>query len=111
METITPYLWFDDQAEEAAEFYVSTFGRLTASADADTGIIDVVRYGEAGAEASGRPAGSVMIVMFRLAGLEMVALNGGPEFSFTEAISLMVHCESQQEVDAFWEALSAGGEQ
>ncbi len=111
MKRITPYLWFDDQAEEAANFYVSTFAGLDGSAGGGTRIIDVARYGEAGSEASGRPAGSVMTVSFELGGLEFVALNGGPAFPFTEAVSLMVPCESQEEVDELWEKLSEGGEQ
>ena len=110
MKTITPFLWFDDRAEDAANFYVSTFGSLGGSAG-DTRVVDVTRYGEAGSQASGRPVGSVMTVAFRLAGQDIVALNGGPEFPFTEAVSLMVPCESQEEVDELWDKLSAGGEQ
>jgi predicted 3-demethylubiquinone-9 3-methyltransferase (glyoxalase superfamily) len=105
---ITPFLWFDEQAEEAAKRYVSIFSSLGSD---DSKITDVTRYGEAGAQASGRPEGSVMTVAFRLDGQDLVALNGGPEFQFTEAMSLVVNCETQDEVDGFWEQLSEGGEQ
>ena len=107
MKGITPFLWFDGQAEEAANHYVEIFSRVAR----DSKITDVARYGPAGSEAAGRPEGSVMTVVFRLDGQDIVALNGGPEFRFTEAVSLMVNCESQEEVDHFWERLSAGGEQ
>jgi predicted 3-demethylubiquinone-9 3-methyltransferase (glyoxalase superfamily) len=108
MKGITPFLWFDEQAEEAAKHYVSIFSSLGSD---DSKITDVTRYGEAGAQASGRPEGSVMTVAFRLDGQDLVALNGGPEFQFTEAMSLVVNCETQGEVDGFWEQLSEGGEQ
>ena len=108
MAGITPFLWFDDQAEQAAEQYVSIF---TEAGRTDSGITDVTRYGSAGSNAAGRPAGSVMTVSFRLDGQDIVALNGGPEFRFTEAFSLVVSCETQEEVDHFWERLSEGGEQ
>jgi predicted 3-demethylubiquinone-9 3-methyltransferase (glyoxalase superfamily) len=113
MQKITPFLWFDDQAEEAANLYVSIFSTRGGSTvgRGDTKIVDVTRYGEAGARASGRPVGSVMTVMFQLEGQEFVALNGGPDFTFTEAISLMVNCENQEEVDELWDTLSEGGEQ
>ncbi|MFD6417880.1 VOC family protein [Streptomyces sp. NPDC060194] len=97
MQKITTSLWFDDQAEEAAEFYVSLFP--------DSRVLEVQRYGE---EGPGRP-GSVMIVAFELAGQRYTALNGGPVFHFTEAISLSVDCGSQQEVDRLWDALGTGG--
>lgn len=101
-----------DQAEEAANFYVSIFSTVGGSAGGnETRVMDVARYGEAGAKASGRPEGTVMTVTFRLRGQELVALNGGPEFKFTEAISLMVNCETQEEVDQLWDRLSEGGEQ
>jgi predicted 3-demethylubiquinone-9 3-methyltransferase (glyoxalase superfamily) len=103
IQKITPFLWFDDQAEEAANFYTSIFK--------DSKIVDVVRYSEEGAQASGRPKGSVMTVAFQLAGQEFTALNGGPHFKFTEAISFVVNCESQEEVDELWEKLTAGGEE
>ena len=98
MQKITPYLWFDTQAEEAANFYVSLFK--------NSRIPDVVRYDDS---APGQ-AGKVMIVNFQLDGQDFVALNGGPHFKFTEAISLFVNCQDQQEVDRLWDALSAGGE-
>ena len=103
MQKITPFLWFDDQAEEAVNFYTSLFE--------NSKIGTVGRYDEAGAAASGRPSGSVMTMAFELAGQEFVALNGGPEFKFTEAISFVVNCETQAEVDRFWAKLSDGGEE
>jgi predicted 3-demethylubiquinone-9 3-methyltransferase (glyoxalase superfamily) len=101
-QRITPNLWFDDKADEAAAFYVSIFenSRVTA----------VVRYGAEGARASGRPAGSVMTVAFELDGQMFLALNGGPVFAFSPAISLIVNCDSQEEVDRYWDRLSAGGQ-
>ncbi len=102
MQKITPCLWFDNQAEEAAKFYVSIFK--------NSKIGNMTRYGEAGAEVSGRPKGSVMTVTFEIEGQEFVALNGGPHFTFSEAISLMVKCETQKEIDEMWEKLSQGGE-
>ena len=97
IQKITPFLWFDHQAEEAASFYASIFP--------NSKIGKVVRYGAAGPG----PAGSVMTVEFQLDGLSLVALNGGPHFKFTEAISFWVHCQTQDEVDFYWEKLSAGG--
>jgi predicted 3-demethylubiquinone-9 3-methyltransferase (glyoxalase superfamily) len=97
MQKITPCLWFDTEAEEAAELYVSLFG--------DAKILDVTHYGEAGP----RPAGSVMTVSFVLEGQEYMALNGGPEFPFTEAVSFSVSCEDQAEVDRLWARLLEGG--
>jgi predicted 3-demethylubiquinone-9 3-methyltransferase (glyoxalase superfamily) len=102
MQKITPFLWFDDNAEEAAKFYISIFR--------NSRILNVARYGEAGAEATGRPKGSVMTVAFQLEGQEFVALNGGPVFSFTPAISFVVNCVAQEELDELWEKLSEGGE-
>lgn len=102
MQKITPFLWFDDKAEEAANFYVSVFKNSKIGA--------ITRYSEEGAEASGRPKGSVMTVEFQLDGQEFIALNGGPHFKFTEAISFSVDCKTQQEVDEFWEKLSESGE-
>lgn len=102
MQKITPCLWFDDQAEEAAKFYVSIFKSSKMGA--------ITRYGEAGAKVSGRPKGSVLTVTFEINGQEFVALNGGPVFKFTEAVSFMVKCETQQEIDEMWEKLSQGGE-
>jgi predicted 3-demethylubiquinone-9 3-methyltransferase (glyoxalase superfamily) len=102
MQKITPCLWFDDKAEEAVNFYASVFNKSK--------IKDVTRYGEAGAKVAGRPKGSVVTVTFELEGQEFMALNGGPVFKFSPAISLMVHCETQEEVDKLWEKLSSGGE-
>jgi predicted 3-demethylubiquinone-9 3-methyltransferase (glyoxalase superfamily) len=99
MPKITPFLWFDTQAEEAAEFYASIFP--------DSRVLEVARYGEAGPG----PAGSAMTVRFELDGQEFLALNGGPEFRFTEAVSFLVSCASQEEVDWYWERLSEGGEE
>jgi len=102
MQKITPFLWFDDKAEEAARFYTSIFK--------NSKIGTVTRYDEEGANAAGRPKGTVMTVSFQLEGQEFVALNGGPVFKFTEAISLLVNCKTQAEVDELWDKLSAGGE-
>jgi predicted 3-demethylubiquinone-9 3-methyltransferase (glyoxalase superfamily) len=99
MQKITPFLWFDNQAEGAANFYVSIFK--------NSKILSISRYGEAGPG----PKGSAMTVMFQLDGEEFIALNGGPLFKFTEAISFVVNCETQQEVDEFWEKLSKDGEE
>lgn len=105
VQKITPFLWFDHEAEEAANFYVSLFE--------NSKIVNVSRYDEAGAKASGQPAGSVMTVSFSLDGQEFVAINGGtpPDFAtnFTGAISFVVNCKDQAEVDHFWEKLSEGG--
>jgi predicted 3-demethylubiquinone-9 3-methyltransferase (glyoxalase superfamily) len=103
LQKIIPNLWFDNQAEEAANFYVSIFK--------NSKIGDITRYGEAAAEISGKPKGSVMTITFQIEGQEFTALNGGPQFKFTEAISLLVNCETQQEVDELWEKLSEGGEE
>lgn len=103
LQRISPCLWFDDQAEEAATFYVSVFKNSKLGS--------ITRYGEAGARVSGRPKGSVMTVEFVIAGQEFLALNGGPLFKFSEAISFMVKCDTQQEIDEMWEKLSEGGEQ
>lgn len=100
---IAPCLWFDDQAEEAARFYTSVFS--------NSKIGTIARYGEAGQEIHGRPAGSVMTVAFELDGQPFTALNGGPVFKFNEAISFQVICETQEEVDDYWEKLSAGGDE
>ena len=102
MQKISPCLWFDREAEEAARFYVSIFQ--------DSGIDAVSRYGKEGFEIHGQPEGSVMTVAFHLAGQTFTALNGGPQFKFTEAISLCVNCDTQQEVDDMWEKLTEGGE-
>jgi len=103
MQRITPFLWFDGRAEEAAKFYTSIFKNSKMG--------KIARYDEAAAKASGRPKGSVMTVEFRLAGQDFVALNGAPHFKFTEAVSFVVHCKTQREVDYFWEKLSAGGKE
>jgi predicted 3-demethylubiquinone-9 3-methyltransferase (glyoxalase superfamily) len=100
---ITPFLWFDTQAEEAASFYVSIFKNSRIKGQA--------RYDGEAAQASGRPKGSVMTVPFELDGQDFVALNGGPVFKFTEAISFVVNCETQEEIDHFWKELSAGGQE
>lgn len=97
MQKITPFLWFDDQAEEAARLYVSIFK--------NSKILSVTRFGDAGPG----PKGAVMVVTFELEGQKFMALNGGPQFTFTEAVSFLVTCETQREIDALWEALSAGG--
>lgn len=102
MQKITPFLWFDDDAEEAVNYYISIFG--------NSRIVKIARYCEAGAEVSGRPKGSVMTVAFQLEGQEFLALNGGPVFAFSPAISFVVNCETQDELDKLWEKLSAGGE-
>jgi predicted 3-demethylubiquinone-9 3-methyltransferase (glyoxalase superfamily) len=101
MQKITPFLWYDNQAEEAMNFYVSIFKNSRVGS--------VTRYEESGAKASGRPAGSVMTATFQLDGQDFIALNGGPHFKFTEAISFVINCESQEEVDYFWEKLTDGG--
>jgi len=103
MQKITPFLWFSDNAEEAVRFYVSIFK--------NSKIGKIARYGEAGEKVAGRPAGSVMTVEFQLEGEDFVALNGGPMFKFTEAISFVVNCETQEEVDYYWKKLSAGGKE
>jgi len=100
VQTITPCLWFDDEAEEAVTFYTSIFK--------NSRIVKTSRYGEAGRETHGRPPGSVMVIAFELDGQTFTALNGGPGFKFNEAISLQVNCETQREVDYFWERLSEG---
>jgi len=98
---ITPCLWFDTQAEDAANFYVSVFK--------ESRIGKISRYGKVGQDIHGKKEGSVMTVAFELGGQPFVALNGGPHFKFTEAISFVVNCQTQDEVDAYWEKLSAGG--
>ncbi len=101
MQKITPFLWFDNQAEEAANYYVSVFK--------NSRIVRIDRYGSESAEVSGRPNGSVMTVTFELDGQVFTALNGGPIFKFNEAISFVVDCETQEEVDGLWAKLTAGG--
>jgi len=102
-QRITPCLWFNDQAEAAANFYTSIF---------DNSKIDTItRYGEEGARASGRPTGTAMTVSFELDGQAFLALNGGPHFKFSEAISFIVSCEDQGKLDYYWERLSSGGDE
>ena len=102
LQRLTPCLWFDDQAEDAATFYVSVFDNSRINA--------VTRYGEAGHEIHGRPAGSVMTVEFELDGHTFTALNGGPHFTFNEAVSFQVMCETQDEIDYYWGKLGEGGD-
>ena len=102
MQKITPFLWFDSDAEEAVNFYTSIFK--------NSKIGNIARYGEAGREIHGKPAGTVMTVEFELNGQSFTALNGGPAFKFNEAISFVVSCESQEEVDYYWGKLSEGGD-
>jgi len=102
MQKITPFLWFSDNAEAAARFYTSIFQ--------NSRILSVTHYGAAAAEASGRPVGTVMTIALAIEGQEFVALNGGPAFTFSPAISFVVNCETQDEVDELWERLSLGGE-
>ena len=102
-QRITPCLWFDNQAEEAANFYVSVFPNAR--------IVRTTRYSKAGHEIHGKSEGSVLTVLFALDGQEFTALNGGPQFKFDEAISLQIVCETQEEVDHFWSRLSEGGEE
>ncbi|HEV2830276.1 MAG TPA: VOC family protein [Pyrinomonadaceae bacterium] len=97
-QKITTFLWFDNNAEEAVNFYVSVFK--------NSKVLQTTRYGEIGPG----PKGTVMTIAFQLDGQEFTALNGGPQFKFTEAVSLVVHCDTQEEVDYFWEKLSEGGE-
>jgi predicted 3-demethylubiquinone-9 3-methyltransferase (glyoxalase superfamily) len=101
MLKINPFLWFDSQAEEAAKFYVSVFR--------NSKIEKITRYPEEAAKKLGRTPGSVMTVEFTLDGVEFVALNAGPQFKFTEAISFVVMCDTQEEVDYYWEKLTASG--
>jgi predicted 3-demethylubiquinone-9 3-methyltransferase (glyoxalase superfamily) len=99
---ISPCLWFDTEAEDAARFYISVFK--------DSKIVAISRYPDTGQEIHGKPAGSVMVVEFELNGQSYTALNGGPHFKFNEAISLQIECEDQEEVNYYWEKLSAGGD-
>jgi predicted 3-demethylubiquinone-9 3-methyltransferase (glyoxalase superfamily) len=99
MPKITPFLWFDDKAEEAARFYTSVFK--------NSKLLSVSRYGEAGP----RPKGSVMTVAFELDGEKFIALNGGPQYTFSPAVSFLVNCETQQEIDHYWSRLTEGGKE
>ena len=103
MQKISPCLWFDDQGEEAAKFYTSIFK--------DSKIGDVTHYGKEGYEIHGREEGTVMTVEFEIEGQKFLGLNGGPTFKFNEAISFQVYCETQEEVDYYWEKLSEGGDE
>ena len=102
IQKISPFMWFDNQAEEAAKFYTGIFK--------NSQILTVTHYGNAGTEIHGRPPGSVMTVAFELEGQSFVALNGGPVFKFNEAISFVVNCDSQDEIDFYWDKLSDGGD-
>jgi predicted 3-demethylubiquinone-9 3-methyltransferase (glyoxalase superfamily) len=102
MQKITPFLWFDRQAEDAAKFYTGIFP--------NSRIKNVLKYDEAGSKASGMPAGTVMTVAFDLDGQEFVALNGGPHFTINEAVSLAINCESQDEIDHYWNHLTVDGD-
>ena len=102
-QRITPFLWFDREAEQAAELYTAVFP--------SSRIVSTTRYGKASAEMSGMPEGAAMTVAFQLDGQDFTALNGGPLYRFSEAISLVVHCRSQDEVDHYWTRLSAGGQE
>jgi predicted 3-demethylubiquinone-9 3-methyltransferase (glyoxalase superfamily) len=102
-QKITPCLWFDNQAEEAAGFYLSVFK--------NSRIVNVTRYGEAGKEIHGRPPGSVLTVAFELDGQSFTALNGGPVFKFNEAVSFQVNCDTQEEIDYYWEKLTEDGDE
>lgn len=101
-QTLTPCLWFDGQAEEAADFYVSVFP--------NSRVTQVARYGEVGREVHGKTPGSVMTVAFELDGQPFTALNGGPHFKFTEAVSFQVFCDTQEQIDYYWAALADGGD-
>ena len=103
MQKITPFLWFNDNAEKAVKFYTSIFKKSK--------IGKIARYDEAGEKVAGRPAGSVMTIEFEIEGQDFIALNGGPHFKFNEAVSFVVSCKTQTEVDYYWNKLSAGGKQ
>ena len=103
MQKITPFLWFNDNAGEAVEFYTSIFKKSK--------VLKVARYGKGGAQASGRPPGSVMTIEFEIEGQRFIALNGGPVFKFNEAVSFVVNCKTQREIDYYWKKLTAGGQE
>ena len=103
MQKITPFLWFNDNAEEAVKFYTSIFKKSK--------IGKIARYDKAGEKVAGRPAGSVMTIEFEIEGQDFIALNGGPHFKFNEAVSFVVSCKTQTEVDYYWNKLSAGGKE
>jgi len=102
MQKITPFLWFNKEAEEAANFYTSIFK--------NSKILHVARYSESGSQAAGMPKGSVMTVAFQIEGQNFTAINGGPLFTFTEAVSFVINCDTQNEIDHYWEKLSEGGD-
>lgn len=102
-QRITPFLWFDGQAEEAVAYYIETFD--------NSRIVNTTRYTKDGAQATGRPEGSVMTIAFELDGQSFTAINGGPHFKFNEAVSFVVNCESQEEIDRYWDRLTAGGDE
>lgn len=106
MQKITPFLWFDHEAEEAAKFYVDVFSKGGSNAKMGS----VMRYDENAAKASGQPAGSVLTVAFELQGLSFTALNGGPALKMSGGVSFVIACDSQEEIDYFWEKLSEGGD-
>jgi len=101
-QKITPCLWFDDQAEQAVDFYTGIFN--------NSRVLSLTRYTEAGQEIHGHPPGSVLTIAFQIEGQEFTALNGGPLFKFNEAISLQIHCDTQEEIDYYWDRLGAGGD-
>jgi predicted 3-demethylubiquinone-9 3-methyltransferase (glyoxalase superfamily) len=103
MQKVTPFLWFDGKAEEAANFYTSIFK--------NSSVEKITRYGEEGSAAAGQPVGSAMTVEFQIDGQKFIALNGGPHFKFNESVSFVINCEDQAEVDEFWSALTANGGQ
>jgi len=102
MQKITPFLWFNNEAEEAAKFYTSIFK--------SSKILNVNRYTESGSQAAHQPKGSVMTVAFQIEGQNFTAINGGPVFKFTEAVSFVINCETQNEIDFYWDKLSEGGD-
>jgi predicted 3-demethylubiquinone-9 3-methyltransferase (glyoxalase superfamily) len=102
IQKISPFLWFDSEAEQAAQYYVGIFKKSR--------IVTTTRYGTAGFEIHHRPAGSVMTVAFELEGQQFTALNGGPDFKFNESISFQINCETQEEIDYYWNKLTAGGD-
>ena len=101
IQKVTPFLWFDSKAEEAVKFYTSIFK--------NSKILGITRYDETGSKASGRPKGSVMTVAFQIEGQNFTALNGGPVFKFSPAVSFVINCNNQEEIDHFWSKLSKGG--
>jgi predicted 3-demethylubiquinone-9 3-methyltransferase (glyoxalase superfamily) len=112
MQKITPFLWFDHEAEEAAKFYVEVFSARggSASGGKNSKLGKVMRYDAASAKAAGRPEGSVLVVEFELEGLPFTALNGGPVMKFSGAVSFVITCDTQEEIDYYWDKLSDGGE-